>query len=269
MCAYPLFELGRMSVSDVGGTNLLGDWPFVGAANFQEMIEVGRFQTALANTLIFVAVVLGVSLVGGFVAALVLLPRTGINRFTETLVVFIWAIPPIVTGTLWKFVLDGRGPANAVMAGLGVAEPVSPLIDGPLPLLSVSLVTAWVSIPFAFLVFRAALLDLSIEVLEAAEMDGASRAQLLRFVIIPLVRPTAMILAVLIVVYGFRSFDFIYVMTSGGPGLASTTIPYLSYVTTFSGFNFDVGAAISAAALILVLVVAGLYVRAVRTEVSL
>ena len=69
--------------------------------------------------------------------------------------------------------------------------------------------------------------------LEAAEVDGAGPWQRIRHVLIPGVRPAATVLTILTVVYAFRSFDFIYVMTAGGPGTASTTLPYLAYVEAF------------------------------------
>jgi multiple sugar transport system permease protein len=132
--------------------------------------------------------------------------------------------------------------------------------------MSVALVNAWAVVPFNALVFRSALLSIDSEVLEAASMDGASRFQEIRSILIPSARPTAVVLAILTVVYAFRSFDFIYVMTSGGPGSSTTTLPFLSYSQAFVQHDYGIGSATGALSLLIVAVLAVVYVRSTRKE---
>jgi multiple sugar transport system permease protein len=82
----------------------------------------------------------------------------------------------------------------------------------------------------------------------------------------PAVRPTTLVLTVLTVVYGFRSFDFIYVMTYGGPGTVTTTLPFLSYLQAFVQFDFGVGSATAILTVALVIILAVIYARSVRKE---
>ena len=103
------------------------------------------------------------------------------------------------------------------------------LSDPDLALWSVSLVAAWASLPFAVLILRGGLLSIPQEVFEAAAIDGAGPFRLAFRVVLPLLRPTLMVLVILVVLYAFRSFDFVYVMTSGGPGTVTTTLPFLAY----------------------------------------
>lgn len=84
--------------------------------------------------------------------------------------------------------------------------------------------------------------------------------------ILPAVRPTTLVLTVLTVVYAFRSFDFIYVMTYGGPGTSTNTLPFLSYLQAFVRYDFGLGAATAVISVLLVLVLAFIYARSVRRE---
>ena len=146
------------------------------------------------------------------------------------------------------------------------ADPIPFLYDATWALVSVALVTTWAVIPFNALVFRAALLGISPEIFEAAALDGATRWQEIRHIMIPAAKPTALVLLVLTIVYGFRSFDFIYVMTYGGPGTATNTLPFLGYLQAFSRYDFGLGASTSVIAVLLVVVLAVLYSRSILKE---
>ncbi len=266
---FPLFQLVRMSVSAVTSANLNGNWAFVGFANFAANAQNPVFWQALGNTAIFVVVVTVLSLVGGFAAAAALRASGRLPAFLLGLMVFIWALPPVVNGSVWKFLLGDEGLFNVVLKATGLAHlPVPFLYDPHIALYSVALVNTWAIIPFNALVFRAALLGISPEILEAAKLDGASAWQEVRLVLIPAVRPTSLVLIVLTVVYAFRSFDFIYVMTYGGPGTATNTLPFLGYLQAFVQFNYGSGSATAIIAALLVIVLAVIYARSVRKEES-
>lgn len=244
--AYPMFELVRMSLSDVRPATLLREWPFVGLANFADLLSNADFLGALWHTLVFALVVLVFGVGGGLVAALALARPGRLRGFTYGLLVLLWTLPPIVSGSTWKFLLSSDGFLNGALVGLGlVEEPVLFLIDGPLPLLSVAFVAAWVCVPFATIAYRAALLDVPKEYYEAAEVDGAGPIARFRHITWPHLRPTSYIVSILLLSYAVRSFDFAFVMTGGGPGTASTTLPLLGYLTAFTAFDYSGGAAIA------------------------
>jgi multiple sugar transport system permease protein len=123
-----------------------------------------------------------------------------------------------------------------------------------------------VAVPFATIVYRAALLDVPRELIEAAAVDGAVPGQIIRHIILPMLRPVMIVLAVITVVYAFRSFDFIYIMTSGGPGTVSTTLPFLAYRLAFQSYRYSLGAATAIVTVAIVLVLAMVYLRQVRQE---
>ncbi|MGP6171078.1 carbohydrate ABC transporter permease [Microbacterium sp. A196] len=264
---YPLTQLLRMSVSDVKVSNLRGDWPFIGLDNVIRNFGDGAFGSVILNTVVFVGIVTVLGLVGGLAAAILLAPTGKWTAIILAILVFVWALPPVVNGSVWKFLLGSQGLFNTVFMDIGLTSDAVPfLYDDRLALVSVALVNSWVVIPFNALVYRAAMLGIPAELFEASRVDGASRWQEIHHIIIPSVRSTTMILAVLTVVYGFRSFDFIYVMTFGGPGTATTTLPFLGYLQAFVRFDYGLGASSAVIAVLLVLVLAVFYARGVRNE---
>ncbi|WP_146083808.1 carbohydrate ABC transporter permease [Clavibacter michiganensis] len=264
---YPIYLLTRMSVSEVSSGTLNGDWPFVGVQNFLALLQGSDLGGATLRTGAFVVLVTVVGIVGGLGAAIALRSSRPGSAFLLGMMVFIWAMPPVVNGSIWKFLLADQGLVNTLVRATGLsAEGVPFLYDARFALLSVAIVNAWAVIPFNALVFRSALLGIDPEILEAASVDGASRWQEIRSILIPAARPTAVILAILTVVYAFRSFDFIYVMTAGGPGDATSTLPYLSYSQAFVQHDYGLGSATGIIALVIVAVLAVVYVRSTRSE---
>jgi multiple sugar transport system permease protein len=262
---YPLIQLVRMSMSDVTPATLGSGWNFVGFTNFITGFVQGTLGSVFVNTLVFVGIVTLIGLVGGLVAAIALRGSARGAGLLLGLMVFIWALPPVVNGSVWKFLLSNTGLLNSLV-GLVRFGPVGYLYDQHLALFSVAIINSWAVIPFNALVFRAAILNISPQTFEAAQLDGARPFQEIRYVIIPAVRPTTLVLTVLTVVYGFRSFDFIYVMTYGGPGTVTTTLPFLGYVQAFVRFDFGLGSATAVITVALVIVLAVIYARSLRRE---
>ncbi len=266
----PLVQLVRIAMSDVTvATIVRGDWAFTGLENIVAVVTDPAFGEILGNTILFVVIVSTVGLLGGFVAALALRKAGRWSGLVLGVLVFVWALPPVVNGSVWKFLLGSSGLVNSTVVGSGLfADPIPFLYDDRFALVSVAMVNAWAVVPFNTLVFRAAMLGIPGELFEAARIDGARRWQEVAFVVIPSVRPTALILALLTIVYSFRSFDYIYVMTFGGPGTATSTLPFWGYLQAFTRLNFGKGAATAIVVVLMVLVLAVVYARSVRKEES-
>ena len=262
---YPLVVLFRMAFSDVGPSNIVGDWHFIGGQNFSEILSTGEFWFAALRTLGVSAVLLISNLVLGFLAASVLSIRGRITGIVLGVMVFIWALPPLVSGSVWKFLLDDSGAVNALLGLVGIG-PISWLSSPNLALWSVTAVIAWAALPFSALILRGGLLAVPPETVEAAAIDGAGYWRTQLSIVIPLLRPTMWILAILTVLYAFKSFDFFYVMTQGGPGTTTSTLPVLSYYTAFTNFEMSVGASVAVVSMIIVAVLSVPYVRGIQRE---
>src|SRR5579884_160342 len=147
MTFFPMFELVRMSLSHVTPEVLYKPWPFAGLDEFQKALGTPDLREALINTLVYVSVVLVGGLLGGLLAALVLWRSTPLTSFVFGVIVFVWAMPPLVNGSVWRFLLDQRGLVDSLLVAVHLPA-VLWLVNGKLPLVSVALVNAWVAIPF-------------------------------------------------------------------------------------------------------------------------
>lgn len=264
---YPLVTLIRMAFSDVTSGTLNQAWDWVGTANFEAGFASGDTQAAVGRTLVFVLVVTVLGMAIGLGAAIALRTAGRWSAAVLALMVFVWALPPVVNGSVWKFLLADNGLVNTLLVQWGIRDlPIPFLYDQDWALMSVAFVNAFAVIPFNALVYRAALLTIEPEVFEAAALDGASKWQEVRHIMAPAVRPTTLVLLILTVVYGFRSFDFIYVMTYGGPGTATNTLPFLGYLQAFVRYDFGLGSATSLLTVLFVVVLAVVYARSIRRE---
>ncbi|TDE08009.1 sugar ABC transporter permease [Jiangella asiatica] len=252
-------------MSDVGTTTLISAWELVGLENFGAVLNDAAFWNAAKVTALLTAVLLVVDLIIGFVAALALTGRGRLIGATLSLLVFVWTLPPLVSGSVWKFLLSGDGGVNAALGMVGLG-PVDWLSSPSVALWSVSLVAAWASLPFAILIIRGGLMSIPPDVLEAAALDGANAWQRATRVILPLLRPTLAVLTILLILYAFGSFNFVYVLTGGGPGDTTNILPFLAYQTAFRTYSFDLASAIAVLSMVVVLVLSVPYVLGVRKE---
>ena len=264
---YPAVQLVRLSVSNVGPENLIGKWPWLGLGNFQAVVGSSAFRSALWLSAIFTLVLLATNLVVGFIAALWVSQPGRLSNVTQSIMVLGWALPPIVTGSAWKFLLQDNGLINAGLHDMRVGN-VPWLSSARVALWSTIAITAWAGVPFCTMVLKAGLMGVPGDIVEAAEVDGANARRVVLRVILPQMRSVIATLSVLIVVYGFgSSFSFIYVVTEGGPGTATTTLPYLGYVQAFTDFEFGVAAATAVISIIIVGLLVTAYLRAAGKEV--
>lgn len=263
--AYPMVVLFEMAFSDVGPSNIVGSWQFVGWHNFGSVLASADLWSAIARTVAVAVALLISNLVIGFIAASILSMQGKITGVVLGVLVFVWALPPLVSGSVWKFLLDDSGAVNAVLGVVGLG-PVPWLSSPTLALWTVTGVIAWAALPFSTLILRGGMLAVSREIIEAAAIDGAGYWRTQWSIVVPLLRPTMWILAILTVLYAFKSFDFFYVMTQGGPGTTTNTLPVLSYYTAFSNFDMSSGATIAVVSMMIVAVLSIPYIRGIRRE---
>lgn len=265
---FPLVRLIHMSFSDVSSRTLnAGSWEFVGLSNYITGFQTGVTQDALKLTAVFVVFVTLVGMIGGLAAAVALRTTGWWSSLILAIMVFCWALPPVVNGSVWKFLFAREGLLNSIIMALGITDTEIPfLYHQTWALYSVAFVCSWAVIPFNALVFRAALMQIEPEQFEAAALDGASRWQQFTHIMLPAVRPTTFVLLILTIVYGFRSFDYIYVMTYGGPGTATNTLPFLGYLQAFQRYDYGLGSSTSVLAMVLVFALAALYAAHIVKE---
>jgi len=239
---------------------------FVGLANFRQLFADPQTLNAIWLTVVFVlgSAVFGQNLLGLVLALLM----KGRNRFTRsivgTIVVAAWVLPEIVGAFVWYAFLNPQGTLNAVLGAVGLPDQNW---SYSLPILAVILANVWRGTAFSMLVYSAALSDVPPELSEAAAIDGASGWKNLWYVTLPLIRRSIATNLMLITLQTLAVFTLIFVMTGGGPGTKSQTLPLLMYQQAFKFSQIGLGTAIA----LILLCVGGLfsvfYIRLLRPEV--
>src|SRR5262249_7568752 len=211
--------------------------PFVGLANYREIVADGRFWEALLHTLGFTVASVGLELVLGLALALAMDRTFRGRRFVRAAVLVPWALPTVVAALLWRFLFD-------VPSGLTGARIV--WLAGPatawVPLV---LADVWKTTPFVALLLLAGLQGIDPALYEVAEVDGASPARRLWSLTLPLLRPALLVAVVFRAIDAFRVFDLVFVLTGGGPGTATEPLALYAYDALFANLRFGYGAALS------------------------
>jgi len=239
--------------------------PFVGVANYQDLLTSPAFSNSLALTLIFVSISVGCSLLIGLGMALLVGGERlrGAKAFRALLIVPFF-VPPVVTGFAFRFMLDTQvGVYGYFISKLGIH--LETILGNPsLAIYAVCLADLWFNTPLAFLILFAALQTVPKEILEAANIDGASAWKRFKYVVLPFLRPALLVVLLIRTIDSFRSFDVIYMMTQGGPGSASETLNLLGFKIGFQFWRMGSASAFSMVIFVIVMVVSVVFVRYLR-----
>ena len=213
---------------------------FVWFRNYYFFLTDPAFMQAIANTLILVVGVLAITVIGGVLMALLLDQPIWGQGIVRLLVIAPFFVMPTVSALVWKnMLMHPQYGSFAWRWGLFGQRPVAWLQD--YPLFSVIIITAWEWLPFATLILLPALQSLDEDQKEASEMDGANFVNRFIYIILPHLARAITVVILIETIFLLGIFAEIYVTTQGGPGYASTNLPFLVYVQAL--LNFDVGGA--------------------------
>jgi multiple sugar transport system permease protein len=239
------------------------DVPFVGLGNFARLAQDEVFWISLGNSLIWVLLAVGLQFLLGLGTALLLDESFWWRGVARALVVVPWALPSVIIGLMWTWMYDlNLGVVNDLLLRLGlIAAPVAWLARPDTALYAVILALVWQGFPFFAVMILAGLQTIPSELYEAAEIDGATRWQRLRHVILPALRQVIATALLLRIIWVANSLDVILVMTGGGPGYATHTLPLYAFLKAYSSMEFGYGAALALVLTALLLIVVTSYVR--------
>jgi N,N'-diacetylchitobiose transport system permease protein len=265
MFAYPLYQLGLLSLFDYGQPQVSGGEParFRGAGNYRTLVADPAFWTVLGQTVLFAAGCVVATLAVGAALA-VLLTRVGrVARIALSLAALTaWAAPAMTGSVVWMFLFDSNlGLVNELL-GLGA---YNWLYDRTVAFVLVGAVVVWHSFPFVMITLYAGIKAIPDSVLEAAALDGAGPAATFRRIIVPMLRPLLTIVVIQSIIWDFKVFTQIYVMTRGG-GIAgqNLVLNVYAYQKAFASAQYGLGSAIGVVMTLILLVVTLLYLRALR-----
>jgi ABC-type sugar transport system permease subunit len=229
--------------------NLLRDanTPFVGLLNFERIGGDDKFLEAVPRTIIFAAGTTLITVPLALAAALLLNRSFRGVTFLGIALLLPWAVAPVVTGLYWKFIFQSQfGVATAVMNALGLANGPVVWLGQPDVAMGVAVAaTAWRSIPLPALLLLAALKTIPDALYRAARMDGAGALASFRYVTLPAIRNTLLIVTILSIILSLQVFDVLFTLTGGGPGRSTTVISYYVWETTVKLLNFGYSAALA------------------------
>lgn len=237
--------------------------PFVGLANYAEILGDARFWGAMLHTLFFTAVTVALELGLGLFLALAMNQAFRGRGLVRAAVLVPWAIPTVVAALLWRFLFDTQaGIANAALTGLGILdEPIVWFVRAATAWVPVILADVWKTTPFVALLLLAGLQGIDPALYEAAAVDGAGVWRRLWSVTLPLLKPALAVSLVFRTLDAFRVFDLIYVLTGGGPGTATEPIALYAFNALFSNLRFGYGAALSVIVFLVTFLLALLYLK--------
>ncbi|MFC4660730.1 carbohydrate ABC transporter permease [Oceanobacillus aidingensis] len=265
---FPILYNIFLSFKNVTMMNLRSGSEFIGIDNYLKIINDPLFYTSLKNSIIFTIACMLFQFVIGFALALFLNKDFPGRNLFRSMLLLGWMIPIVITGTIYKWMLAGdTGVFNFIMEYLGIIDsPIYWLTDENMALVGTIIANIWIGIPFNMLILLAGLQGLPTQLYEAAKIDGASRFKQFIFITLPLMKPTIQILLMLTMIYTFKVFDLIFVMTGGGPVDATTIFPLYAYQEAFTNYDLSVGAAISSVMFVLLTIFALVYLYISRKE---
>ncbi|MDT8979217.1 sugar ABC transporter permease [Paenibacillus sp. chi10] len=224
--------------------SVIGKTEFVGLDNFVKALQDKSFITSLLNSLLYVIVVPFIQIISILMAILVNSNVKGIKLFRTAYYI------PVVTSMvavalIWGWLLNQNGVINYVLSNVGLMkEKITWLSDKDTALWTLMFITMWKGLGYYMMIYLAGLQSVPKDLTEAAMIDGASRAQTIRKITIPLLRPYVFFCTLISLMAAIRVFDEVFILTMGGPGDATLTSSLYIYQQGFQQFNFGYSSAL-------------------------
>ncbi|MEU8761254.1 sugar ABC transporter permease [Streptomyces sp. NPDC048659] len=267
LLVYPIYQLGLISFLEYTQAQVSGGEPttFQGLGNYRTLFADPQFWQVLLATVLFAAACVVATLAVGCALAVLLTRIRALPRLALMLAALgAWATPAVTGSTVWVFLFDpDYGPVNRLL-GLGdFSWTYGRYSAFALVLFEV----VWCSFPFVMVTVYAGIKAIPSEVLEAAALDGASQWRIWRSVTAPMLRPILVVVTIQSIIWDFKVFTQIYVMTGGG-GIAgqNLVLNVYAYQKAFASSQYSLGSAIGVVMLLILLTVTLVYLRLIRRQ---
>jgi len=218
---------------------------FIFFGNFISAFKDKYFWNTLRVTLTFVILVVPLEFIIGFGISLLLNRDIKLKGLYYTILTIPMVISPVAVGLIWKLLLHpDLGVVNYFLGKMGIPF-INWFASSKMALWTIIFVDIWQQVSFMILILLAGLISLPKDVYEAARIDGASDWQTLYHITIPLLKQVIAIALLMRAIFAFKTYDLIYIMTRGGPGISTEIISYFIYKRTFMGMDLSQASAIS------------------------
>jgi multiple sugar transport system permease protein len=220
---------------------------FVGADNYITLLTDPRFWNSIGTAVIFIAIAVPIEFMLGLVGALILNQNVRGRPVLIPLLFMPTMMAPIVVGLLWKIMLAGSWGLISynVLERFHLIGQTSIFASSDLALYALIFVDIWQWTPFVMLAFFAGLQALPLGPYRAAAVDGANSAQVFFSITLPMLMPLLVVIGLLRFIDAFKVFDTVYILTGGGPGIATETPSILANKMTFEFWNIGEASALA------------------------
>ena len=265
---FPIVYSVVMSFSNVvvsGSGISLGSFT---TGNYSLVFTNSTWHYALGFTIVYTLITVAVELVIGTLIALVLQRLTAGRGWMMALLLIPWSMITVINAELWLYIYNGvYGVADYILNAVGLGHPN--ILGTNIPaIIALMIADIWKTTPFVAIIVLAGLVMLPGDIYEAAEVDGSSGWSTFWRITLPLLRPTIALALLFRVLQAFGIFDLPYVMTSGGPGTATTSLAILGYDALFKNLSFGPGTAVATTTALLVLLGCLISLRVFRVQVG-
>ncbi|MEM2875835.1 MAG: sugar ABC transporter permease [Candidatus Bathyarchaeia archaeon] len=262
MIIYPVLYSLNLSLYNLD-LRRPGNTQFVGLANYIEILQRDYFYNSWRITLQFTAGTVSLGLLLGLGISILLNEDVVGKRFFRSIVLLPWAIPPVVSGLMFKWIFHADfGALNGILKQLGLIQSRVSWLGNPNLALSVVTITdVWITTPFIVLILFPFLQSIPQDLINAAKVDGCNSFQLFRHITLPLIKPGILVVLVLRTMSALMTFDIVYVLTGGGPAGATRVVAYFTWLEAFWAMKLGSAAAFSYIISIVVMIFAAVYIK--------
>ena len=241
---------------------------FVGVENYAKLMKDSMFLNALWRSIVWTVVILIFEMAMGLLFAVLLSKDIYCKKLFRCLVLIPWIIPNAIAGIIWKWFLnESFGMMNYLLKSTGlISHNLAWLSDEKLAAVSVVTVIIWKSIPFVAITLLAGIQAIPGDLYEAAKVDGARSSQCFRFITVPMLRNIMLITAILTSIWNFNQLEIIQVVTKGGPGEATLSLPVYIYRLFMQTFQTSYASAAAVVMMMVLIIPCIVYVRKLMKE---
>lgn len=243
---------------------------FVGLGNYVKLFNDPVFWTALWNTLLWIGLTVPLQMGLGLLAALLLNREFPWRGLARALIIIPWALPSVVIALMWRWIYDpNTGVLNDILVYLSIVQTAVPwLADPDVAIYAIIATLTWQGFPFFAVMILAGLQGIPKSQYEAASIDGASAWRQFIHITLPGIAPVLATAGLLRVIWVANSMDVIFVMTGGGPGYATHTLPLYAFIKARQNLDFGYGTSIAVTFTILLGAFVVLYLARTMREVE-
>lgn len=251
---YPLIYMIQMSFNSYNLFDLEPE--FVGLQNYVKALTEGDFLHSFFVTTYYVIIAIPLEILIGFIIALLFYQNLKGFKILRSLIVTPLMIMSVIAALSWRYIFNNDYGLIKYITSLVGLNPPMWFAHPFTALMSLAILDIWQNTPFSILVFFAGLQSFPESQLESAAIDGSSYLSTIRYIVVPALKPIFLLVFLLRVVDGYKLFDYVFMLTGGGPGKSTVSIAYFTYMWAFNNLEIGFGNTLAALTIVISLLIA-------------